>query len=158
VEKGWTYGISSSIDGGLVQQYWGLATSVQSNRAADAVGEIVDVIGKLTGPQPGTSEELARFVRNQSHTLPGMFESADVLLAALVETDSYGRPYDWIEGVKSRLQALKLADVNRVAREYFTPESLTWVLVGDLSKFEPWLRERYPGAVEVWDPEGRRLR
>jgi zinc protease len=158
VEKGWTYGITSSSDGGLVQQYWGLSASVQNDRAAEAVAEIVDVIGKLRGPQPATSGELARFVRSQSRALPGMFESADALLGALVETNTYGRPYDWIEGAKTRLQALQLDDVNRLVRQYFTPESLTWVLVGDLSKFEARLRELHPEAVEVWDRNGVRLR
>jgi zinc protease len=158
VEKGWTYGISSGSDGGIVQQYWGLSASVQKDRAAEAVAEIVDVIEKLRGPQPGTSEELERFVKSQSRALPGMFENADVLLGALVESDAHGRPYDWIEGAKTRLQALKLADVNRLAHEYFTPESFIWVLVGDLSQLEPALRERYADAVEVWDREAKRLR
>jgi zinc protease len=158
VEKGWTYGISSATDGGLVQQYWGLAASVQSERAAEAVGEIIDVMSAFTGPAPGTEEELARFVRNNSQALPGMFETADALLGELVRSNAYGRPYDWIEGTGARLRALKLDDVNRVAREYFTPGSLTWILIGDLAKFEAPLRQRFPGQVEVWDREGNRVR
>jgi hypothetical protein len=52
---------------------------------------------------------------------------------------------------------LKLDDVNRVARKYFTPDSLTWVLIGDLANEAP-LRQRFPEQVEVWDREGNRVR
>jgi predicted Zn-dependent peptidase len=76
----------------------------------------------------------------------------------MVESDYLGRPYDWAEGAKARLEALKLDDVNRIGREYFTPDSFTWVLVGDLAKFEQKLRELNPGAVEVWDRNGIPLR
>jgi zinc protease len=156
VEKGWSYGISSGADGGTVQQYWGMFTSVQADRTAESVVEILDVISTLTTSHPVTDAELARYVTGQTRSLPGMFENAGAVLSAMVQSDYLGRPYDWAEGARARLNALKLSDVNRVARDYFTPHSFTWVLVGDLAKFEQQLRDLKLGAVEVRDREGEK--
>ena len=158
VEKGWSYEIASGTDGGTIQQYWGISTSVQGDRAAESIAEIIDVIARFTGCEPATEAELARFVKGQSRALPGMFENANSVLGAIVQSDAYGRPYDWMEGARARLHALKLEDVNRVARENFTPQSFTWVLVGDLSRFEQKLRDMGLGTVEIWDSEGRTVR
>ncbi len=158
VEKGWSYGIASGLDGALGQQYWGFSTSVQDDKTAEAVAEIIDVIQAITGPLPATEAELAQFVKGQSRSLAGLLESPDSVLAAMVQSDALGRPYDWVEGAKARLDALKLEDVNRLARQYFTPENLTWVLVGDLEKFEHRLRALEFGTVEVWDQAGNRVR
>jgi predicted Zn-dependent peptidase len=158
VEKGWSYGINSGADGGMVQQYWGIVTSVPGDKTAESVVEILDVIAKLNTSQPATAAELARHVAGQTRSLPGMFEDANAVLVAMVQSDYLGRPYDWAEGAKARLEMLKLDDVNRIGREYFTPQSFTWVLVGDLSKFEQKLRDLDLGAVEVWDREGRPIR
>ncbi len=157
-EKGWTYGIASELDVGLAQQFWGFVTAVQADRTAESVAEIVDVVEAFTGPLPATETELAQFVAGRSRSLPGQFESADALLSAMVQCDANGRPYEWLEGTKDRLDLLKLDDVNRLAREYFTPSAFTWVLVGDLLSFEQKLRDMKPGTIEVWDLEGNRIR
>jgi zinc protease len=157
-EKGWSYDITSGTNGGLVQQYWGIETAVQGDKTVESVKEILDVVAKFTSDEPATQAELARFVQSESRSLPGLFESAEVVLAAMVQSSAHGRPYDWIEGAPARLNALKLEDVNRLAREYFTPHSFTWVLVGDVSRFEQSLRQAGLGSVEVWDREGRKLR
>ena len=158
VEKGWTYGIYSGSNGGMTQQYWGFSTLVQTDKAAQSVEEIVNVVKEVAGPLPATQSELSGFVKGQSRSLPGMFENADALLGTLVQSDAYGKPYTWIEGAKTRLNALRLDDVNRLAREYFTPQVFTWVLIGDISKFEQKLRDLNLGTVEVWDRQGRVLR
>jgi len=158
VAKGWTYGIGSSADGGILQQYWGINTSVQSDKAAESVEQIIDVVSSLTGPKPVTEAELGSFIKSQSRSLPGVFEDARSVLGTMIQSDAYGRPYNWVEGASKRLHALSLENVNRVAKEYFTPQSFTWVLVGDLSKFEQKLRHSKLGSVEVWDRNGDKLR
>ena len=157
-EKGWSYGIGSSLDGAVIQQSWGFGTSVQADKTAESVAEILDVIEQLKGAQPATPEELARYVSGTSRSLAGGFKEPGAVTGEMVRSDAYGRPYDWIEGTAARLESLELDEVNRMAREYFTPQSLTWVLVGDLEKFEQKLRDLNVGSVEVWDRQGNKLR
>ena len=157
-EKGWSYGIGSNLDGALIQQSWSFGTSVQADKTAESVAEILDVIGQLTSAKPATAAELDRYVSAQSRRLAGGFNEPDDVIGALVRMDSNGKPYDWIAGTPARLQALQLSEVNRMASEYFTPQSLTWVLVGDLRVFEQKLRAMNVGSIEVWDRQGNKLR
>ena len=157
-EKGWSYGIGSGLDGALFQQSWSFGTSVQADKTAESVAEILDVIEQLKGAQPATAQELARYVSAQSRSLAGGFKEPGAVIGALVGMDAYGKPYTWIEGTAARLQALQLDEVNQMARQYFDPQSLTWVLVGDLKQFEQKLRDMKVGLVEVWDRQGNRLR
>lgn len=158
VEEGWTYGIGSGANGALDPQYWGFSTAVQANKTAESVVEILKVIREFTGPQPATQEELARYIEGHARSIPGAFEQPEAVLHAMVDSEAYSRPYTWIEGAQGRLRAMKLADVNRVAREYFKPDSFTWVLVGELAQFEQKLREMNVGTIEVWDRQGTRIR
>ena len=50
---------------------------------------------------------------------------------------------------KPRLEALTDAEIHAAAREVYHPESMTWVIVGDLSKIEAPLRELGLGSVQV---------
>lgn len=158
VEKGWSYGINSGAAPAVAQRLWGISTSVQTDRTAESVVEIIGEIGALTGDEPAMEDELSLFVKSQSLSLPGRFESAGAVVGSMVRNAAFGRPYDWAERRKERLDALILDDVNRLARAYFRPEALTWVLVGDLAVIEQPVRDLSIGEVEVWDTEGRRVR
>jgi hypothetical protein len=45
-----------------------------------------------------------------------------------------------------------------VAARRLTPNALTIVVAGDLSKIEAPIRARNLGTVEVWDPSGKKIR
>ena len=158
VEKGWSYGIGSGAGSAIGQRLWRIRTSVQTDRTAEAVVEVIGEIEALTGQEPATGDELSLFVKSESLSLPGRFESARAVVGSMVHNASFNRPYDWAEGRKERLDALTLSDVNRVAAEYFRPRALTWVLVGDLAEIEQPIRDLAIGPVEVWDTDGRRVR
>jgi zinc protease len=158
VQKGWSYGAGSGAAPALAQRLWQVAAPVQSDKTAAAVAEIIKEIDALTGDRPATTEELSLYVRGQTLSLPGMFQNAGAVLGVIMQSDAFGWPYDRVEGRKDRLEALDLDDVNRVVREYFRPETLTWVLVGDLSQFEQEIRELGIGVVEIWNTEGKKIR
>lgn len=158
VEKGWSYGIGSGARAAVAQRLWRIQTSIQTDRTAEAVVEMIGEIEALTGAQPATDDELSLFVKSESLSLPGRFESARAVVGSMVYNAAFDRPYDWAEGRKERLDALTLPDVNRAAAAYFRPRALTWVLVGDLAEIEQAVRDLAIGPVEVWDTDGRRVR
>ena len=53
------------------------------------------------------------------------------------------------------LQKASLESVNAAAEKYATPSRATLLLVGDLSKIEPGVRELNLGQVVILDGEGR---
>lgn len=158
VDKGWSYGAGSGVRAGLEQRIWRLSTSVQTDKTAQSVVESIKELNLLIGDKPGTQKELDLFIKGRTLSLPGRYERASAVLGTMVNSAAYGRPYDWAEGSKERLEAITLEETNRMARKYFKPENLTWVLVGDLASFEQRLRDLKLGDVEVWDVDGHRIR
>jgi len=60
--------------------------------------------------------------------------------------------------LRARLEAQTDAGVRQAAAQAFRPDSLTWVIVGDLSKIEAPIRELGLGSVQVLDADGNVLR
>jgi zinc protease len=54
--------------------------------------------------------------------------------------------------------ARDLAQVNAAAQRLVQPQSLTWVIVGDLARIEQPIRALDWGEVSVLDADGRKIR
>jgi zinc protease len=65
---------------------------------------------------------------------------------------------DFYTTYRERLAAVTADDVRRVATGKLTPDNLVVVVAGDLSKIEAPIRARNLGTVEVWDPNGNKVR
>ncbi|MCH8226595.1 MAG: hypothetical protein IIC97_12090, partial [Chloroflexi bacterium] len=63
---------------------------------------------------------------------------------------------DYFQTVRSRLEAITLADVHRVAGEQIRPSNLRVLVVGDREEVEPGLRELGLPLVML-DIHGNRL-
>jgi predicted Zn-dependent peptidase len=62
-------------------------------------------------------------------------------------------PDSYFNDFISKVNAVTLADVNRVANKYLTPDKLAIVIVGDRKVIEPGLKElSYP--IVILDTEG----
>ena len=65
---------------------------------------------------------------------------------------------DFYTTYRERLAAVTPADVQKVASTKLTPDNIVVVVAGDLSKIEAPIRARNLGTVEVWDPNGVKVR
>ena len=79
------------------------------------------------------------------------------MLGTLADMISYGRPDNYVQTLKASIEAQTDAQVNAAAQAYFTTKPLTWVVVGDLAKFETALRALNIGTVQVLDADGKVL-
>ncbi len=158
VRRGWSYGAGSRAGEALAQRLWRVTAAVQSDKTAESVVEIINEMQALIGDRPVTAEELSLFIKSRTLSLPGRFERATAVLRSMAGNAERGWAYDRAETLEDRLNALQLDDVNEVARQYLTPENLTWVLEGDIAQFEQKIRELNIGDVEVWNTEGERIR
>ena len=70
----------------------------------------------------------------------------------------YSRPDDYVQTLKARLQGQTKSDIEAAARAVIKPDSLTWVIVGDLKKIEAPVRALKLGDVKVMDADGKVLR
>ncbi len=90
--------------------------------------------------------------------LSGQYETNAAVSGAIGDIVRFGRPDDYVRTLRARLQAQTDAGVRQAAAQAFRPDSLTWVIVGDLSKIEAPIRELGLGSVQVLDADGNVLR
>jgi len=86
--------------------------------------------------------------------LPGRWESASEILASIGEIVQFSLPDDYWSTFASRINNLKLEDVDRAAREYITPDQYRWVVVGDRSAIEDSVRELGFESIRFMDADG----
>jgi predicted Zn-dependent peptidase len=128
---------------------------VQIDKTADALKEMQrEIAAYADGSEPATPEEVAKIQATEIRSLPGSFETANAVLGQIGGIVRFGRPDNWVEVRRDRVEALTPALVNEAART-LDPDALTWVVVGDLSKIEAPVRALALGEVQVLDADGR---
>jgi zinc protease len=83
-------------------------------------------------------------------------ESPAALLNNYVDSYIYKLPADYWDTYPDRIEAVTAADVQRVAKKYWSPERLQIVAVGDQAKVEPALKKL--GEVQVYDADGKPIK
>ena len=106
-----------------------------------------------TGQAPAKPEEIAKIRAANTLELPGAYETASAVLGQIVSNQRYGRPDDYIVQYKARNEAIGAADVAKAAAT-LSPSSLTWVVVGDLSKVGDSVRALQLGEAVQLDADG----
>ena len=155
--KGWTYGAGSNVSDARGPQVFSVSTSIQTDRTADALGEIARELNDIGGDRPVTEQELDLLRRGRVLTLADQFETNTAMVAYMAYVARFEHPYEWITTLPDRYQAATPDGVTATAA-MLRPEAMTWVVVGDLSKIEAEIRALNLGPVEVWDAEGVRQR
>ena len=154
-QKHWAYGSYSNARNAQGQRPWWASAAVQSDRTADSMKELQDEITRFaTGQTPASAEEIVKIRASNTLELPGAYETAAAVLDQIASNQRYGRPDDYIVQYKARNEAIAANDVARAAAT-IVPASLTWVVVGDLAKIGPSVRELNYGQVTVLDADGK---
>jgi zinc protease len=99
-----------------------------------------------------------RVVQGMIRGLPGSFETSNAVVASLVTSARYGRPLDYAATLTDRYQALTLADLQAAAKDFVKPQSLLWIVVGDLKQIRPQVEAANIGPIEIWNDDGQPVR
>jgi len=156
-DKGWSYGAYSGIISAKGPGLYVFIAPVQIDKTAEAMREILKVVSAIRGTTPPTEDELAPMRKNKVLTLPGRFESGRALLGYIMDNEIRGRDYKYAETLPERYQNVSSDLILKVARDILRPDSLTWIVVGDLSKIEQKIRDLHMGEVEIIDAEGNQV-
>ena len=156
-KHGYTYGAFSGFDlragAGAFQASSEVRTNATDSALVEAIAEYRRIV---TEPVPAT--ELQGAVNNLVSGFPNAVQSVQGLTGRLQNLIIWGLPMDFYATYRERLAAVTPDDVRRVAGSKLTPDNLVVVVAGDLSKIEAPIRARNLGAVEVWDPDGKKIR
>jgi len=157
-DKGWSYGAGSSIGQAIRQRSFRVSTSVQTDKTAASMQEIVSEIKAYQNSVPPSVEELGLMVKGKTLPLPGRFATNSSLINYIMSNEHYDRPYNYAETLADKYASLTPELLQKTAKETLRPGAMTWVIVGDLAKIEQNIRDLELGEIEVWDVSGKKER
>jgi zinc protease len=153
-----SYGARSSLPETRGQRPWLLSAPVQTDRTVESIQEIRRELADLLATKPITADEVVKIRSRDVRALSGQYETNAAVSGAIGDIVRFGWPDDYVRTLRSRLEAQTEAGVRQAAAQAFRPDSLTWVIVGDLSKIEAPIRQLGLGNVQVLDADGNVLR
>ena len=153
--KHWAYGAYSFSQGAIGQKAWIAFAPVQIDKTAESLTEMRREISEFAGDKaPATAEELAKIKAIQVRSLPGSYETGSAVLGQISGMITYHRPDDYVQNKKRIIEGVSLDAVHAASHD-IVPGSLTWVVIGDLSKIEAPVRALNIGEVSVVDADGK---
>jgi predicted Zn-dependent peptidase len=156
--KHWSYGARSSLPETLAQRPWLLSAPVQSDKTVDSIRELRRELAEFVGAKPAAPDEIAKVRDRDVRALSGQFETNAAVGGAIADIVRFGRPDDYVRALRARLEGQTESGVRQAAAQAFRPDTLTWVIVGDLSQIEAPIRALPWSSVQVLDADGKVLR
>jgi zinc protease len=153
-DKHWSYGVRSSFVDAQGPRPWFVSAPVQTDKTVESVAELRKELADLNGARPIADDEFERVRTQAIRALPGSFETAANVLAAIAGAAAAGRPLDWSATAAARYRALSPAEVRAAAGEIVKPNELVWVVVGDSARFEAGLRALGIAPLEIVSDDG----
>jgi zinc protease len=154
---GWTYGAGSDVTARPLSGTFMMATSVRTNATDSAVAELVSQYRRIA-TEPVPADELRAAAANVVGSFPSSIQTVQGLADRIQLLLQNGQPLDYYNTYRERFSAVTPAEISRIARTRLTPDALTIVVAGDLSKIEAPIRALNLGTVEVLDPNGVKVR
>lgn len=152
-KKGYTYGASSTF---LMRRTAGSFIAFADVASAKTDSALIEFVRELTAIREAPpAEELAKVKRYLQLGYPEGFESPGDIASQVAALVPAGIPLASLGAYQARIGAVTAADVQRVARRYINPDSLTIVIAGDRARIEAGLKAAGVGPVEVRDSRGR---
>lgn len=131
--KGYSYGAGSGFTFRVVPGPFSVSTSVRTNVTDSS---LVEIFRELRGVRDSLvpADELDRAKRYLELGLPGLLESTSQVAGQMAGLATFGLTLEEMPRYAARIRAVTAADVQRVARQYLTPDRAHVVVVGDLAK------------------------
>lgn len=153
-DKGYTYGVRSGTSAKIGVSAFSMTGRVQTEVTAPALVEFLKELEGIRAESPITQEELDFAKNNILMGYPREFETISQLAGAVTEQVVFGLPDDDLARYPKMIAEVDLDAANRIARDYFRPENVAIIVVGDVEKIEGTIRELELGSIRYADPDG----
>jgi zinc protease len=138
-QRGLTYGAQADMDTLKESGDFLAHTNTRSAATAEVVRVIFDEFWRLQRDPVG-ERELADAKAYLTGSFPLTIETPDAIAMQVLNVVFYGLPIEELQSFRERVNAVTVADIQRVARTYLQPDHLSVVLVGNLGAFEKDLK------------------
>jgi len=155
-DKGYTYGAYSSFSFRRGAGPFSASAEIQTGSTKEAVVEFMKELNGIRGANPVTEADLERQKQSLIRRYPAGFETVGQISGQLSNLVVYGLPDSYFNEYIPKVNSVTLADVNRVANKYLTPDKMAIVIVGDRKAIEDKLKELGYG-ITILDADGNKL-
>ncbi len=152
-DKGYTYGAYSSFSTRRGAGPFRAGGAFQTGSTKESVAELIKEIGGMRGDIPVTEHDLEISKTAAVNGYPQGFETVGQVSGKVAELVTYGLPDSYFNDYITKVNAVSLEDVKRVANKYLDPSKMAIVVVGDRSVIEPGLKE-LGYSITVIDADG----
>jgi zinc protease len=146
-DKHWSYGAGSVLYAARAQRPFLAYASVQGDKTAESISEILNEVSGITGGRPVSEEELEKVKQQQIFELPGSFETMNSVGTLFGDLLQLGLPLDYYNSYVGRVLSLQVADIEAAARSLLCPDQMLWMVVGDRAAVEKPLRDLGIGEI-----------
>jgi zinc protease len=131
-DKGWTYGVRSSVPAEQGQRVFSVMTPVQADRTGDAIRAILDRVNAFaSGAAKVDDSEFQRVTDGNIRGLPNRFETNGQVLGALLQNQTRGLPDDYQRTLPRVFAGIDKSAIDAAAARFMTPGDMVVVVVGD---------------------------
>jgi zinc protease len=154
VNSGLTYGANSVLDRNHLPGRITISTFTKTETTGKAVDVAIALLKRFqeTGITQEQLESAKAYVKG---TYPAQrLETSEQLAEILSDIELFGLNKGEVDDLFSRIDAVTLAQANAAIRKYYTSNSLTFLLLGNASKFAGELKKFgvEPTVVKIGDP------
>jgi zinc protease len=153
-DKHWSYGVRSQLLPALDQRPFISFSPVQTDKTKEALAVLITQYKGIVGDKPITEDELKSAQSNATLDLPGSFETVAQLSRGYSNILQYNLPENYYNTFTQKVLAATPSTANETAQKYIQPTHLVWLVVGDMSKVEPGIRDLNIGEVHKIDADG----
>ncbi len=147
IKSGLTYGASSRFDQRKSRGPFLISTYTRTATTEKAMDLTLEVMKRLQ--EKGiTQEELDSAKNYIKGQFPPTIETNGQLASQLAQLEFYGLDESEINDLYAKIDAMTLADAQRVIHQYFPLDNLTFVVIGKASEIAPVVR-KYAPKVET---------
>ncbi len=149
INSGLSYGASSQVEQNHLQGRITISSFTATQNTVKAVNLALDVL-KGIAEKGITAEQLASAKAYVKGTYPAdRLETADQLADIVGDIELFDLNRGEVDDLFPRIDAVTLEKANETIKRYLKPENLTFVLLGNASKFPPGLEAWGKSVVKV---------
>ena len=149
VSSGLTYGANSIVDENRLPGAITIATYTKTETTEKAIDMALDQL-KALNEKGITAAQLASAKSFVKGTYPTRYlETADQLAGMLGDIEVYGLNKGEVDDLFSRIDAVTLEQANAIAKKYYQPKDLTFVVPGNAGKIRDVVKKYAPSMQEV---------
>jgi predicted Zn-dependent peptidase len=155
VNTGLTYGAGSQVEQQRLPGAIVIRTYTKTETSEKAIDTALALLKKFN--EKGINEDQLKSAKAyiKGEYPPRMLQTSGQFAGILTDMELYGLSKGEVDDFFSGIDSVSVEQANEAARKYYSPASLTYVVLGNAAKLKPFISKYAPQVIEVeWKTPG----